>query len=365
MSDDPAKILKVLIVAPKAPPFGGQAVQAARLVENFALEPGIQVDLQPINPEFFPALQKVKFLRTFLTESKYMFDLFRRIGKYDVIHIFSASYFSFLLSPSPAMLVSKLFGKQTILNYRSGEARDHLSRWKTAVPLIKKFDRVVAPSGYLVDVFAEFGIGAQAVYNFVDTEKFRFRKRKPLRPVFLSNRNFEPLYNVACTLRAFALVQKRFPDAELIVAGGGSQRSLLEDLAAELKLNNISFPGKIPPSEMPALYERADIYLNSPNIDNMPNSVIEAYASGTPVISTNAGGIPYIVENEKTGLLVDVNDHEALAKAAIRVLEDEKLAQNLIEKGRKMLDKFSWTNARDEWLRIYRELATGVTKEGS
>ncbi len=358
MSDSEPKKIKVLIVAPALPLIGGQVVQSSRLIENFRSEPNLLVDLQPINPKFFPNLQKINYLRTFLTETKYIFDLLRKVPRYDVIHIFSASYFSFLLAPTPAVLIAKFFRKKTILNYRSGEAQDHLKKWRrTAIPTIRLFDKIVMPSGYLVDVFAKFDLKAEAIYNFVKTENYQFRERKPLRPVFLSNRNFEPLYNVACTLKAFALIQKKFPDAKICVAGDGSERKNLHNLAKELNLKNVEFTGRVSLTEMPKLYDNTDIYLNSPNIDNMPNSIIEAYAAGTPVVSTNAGGIPYILEHEKTGLIVEVNDHENLANQAIRLLENNNLAQAIIKNAHELTAKFSWENARREWLKIYTELA--------
>jgi glycosyltransferase involved in cell wall biosynthesis len=357
MPNSEQKIIKVLMVAPALPLIGGQVVQSSRLIENFRGEANLQVDLQPINPKFFPNLQKINYVRTVLTETKYIFDLLRKIPRYDVIHIFSASYFSFMLAPTPAVLISKLFGKKTILNYRSGEAEDHLKKWRTAIPTIRFFDKIVMPSGYLVDIFAKFDLEAVAIYNFVKTENYEFKERKPLRPVFLSNRNFEPLYNVACTLRAFAIIQQKFPEAKIFVAGDGSEKENLHNLAKELNLKNVEFMGRVSPLEMPKFYDKADIYLNSPNIDNMPNSIIEAYAAGTPVVSTNAGGIPYILEHEKTGLLAEVNDHENLAKLAIRLLENDSLAQSIIKNARELTAKFSWENARREWLKIYTELA--------
>lgn len=353
------KPVKILMVAPILPIIGGQTVQAARLLEKFRQEPSLKVDLQPINPPFFPGLQKIKYLRTFLTSFKYIADLLLKVPRHDVIHIFSASYYSFLLATTPAVLCAKLFGKKTILNYRSGEATDHLKTWKrTAIPTVRLFDMIIAPSGYLVDVFAEHGLKARTIFNFVNAERYRLRERKPLRPMFLSNRNFDSLYNVSCTLRAFALIQKKFPEAELIVAGDGEEKEKLYRLTEELNLKNVEFLGAVAPEKMPEIYDRADVYLNSPNIDNMPNSIIEAFSCGLPVISTDAGGIPYIVENEKTGLLVERNDHEALARAAIRILESDKLAQDIIANARRECIKYSWSNVRGQWLETYRELAS-------
>lgn len=352
---------RVLMVAPSLGILGGQAVQAARLMERFKTEPDLEIDFLPVNPRLpgpLGKLQDVKYVRTLLTSALYAASLLARVRRYDVIHIFSASYFSFVLAPTPALLVSRLYGKRTVLNYRSGEAEDHLARWRrTALPTMRLADAIIAPSGYLVDVFARFGLPARSIFNIVETERFRFRERAPLRPVFFSNRNFEPLYNVACTLRAFALVQKRFAQARLVLAGDGSQRAELEALAQELSLKNVEFLGRVEPARMHELYDAADIYLNSPNIDNMPGSIIEAFASGLPVVTTNAGGIPYIVTHEKTGLMVERDDHEAMAEAAVRLLEDPAFAGKIARAAFDECSKYAWDSVRGQWLELYRSLA--------
>src|SRR5690606_26131839 len=128
--------------------------------------------------------------------------------------------------------------------------------------------------GYLVDVFRKYGVHARSIFNFVEVSNLTFRERGPVAPRFLSNRNFEAHYNVACVLRAFALVQQQYPDASLVVAGDGPQRHELHTLANSLRLKNVEFLGPVPPENMPALYDGADVYLNAPNLDNMPNSII-------------------------------------------------------------------------------------------
>jgi glycosyltransferase involved in cell wall biosynthesis len=108
---------------------------------------------------------------------------------------------------------------------------------------------------------------------------------------------------------------------------------------------------------MHELCERADIYLNSSNIDNMPGSIIEAYAAGLPVVTTDAGGIPYILTDGETGLMVKRGDHESLAAAAIRLLEDNDLADKLAANALAACRVYSWAAVRDEWLKLYFELA--------
>ena len=359
-TENGAKPVRVLIVAPSLDILGGQAVQAARLLARLEQEPTLKVSFLPVNPRLpgpLRKLQSIKYVRTVVTSLLYWFLLLSRVRNHDVIHVFSASYLSFVLAPTPAILVSKLYGKRIVLNYRSGEAEDHLQRWRrTAIPTIRMVDEIAVPSGYLVDVFARFGLSARAIFNFVETDRFRYRERSSLRPVFLSNRNLEPLYNVGCAIRAFAIIQQRFPDARLVVAGDGSQRADLESLALELNLRNIDFAGRIQPDQMHELAGAADIYLNSSDIDNMPGSIIEAFALGLPVVTTEAGGIPYIVNNEMTGLLVKLGDHQGIADSASRLLEDDDLAQRITSNARLECRKYSWKSVRNEWLKLYHEL---------
>lgn len=354
------KRLRVLIVAPSLDILGGQAVQAAQLLSRLGEEPSLEVSFLPVNPRLpgvLRNLQSIKYVRTIVTSLLYWGLLLARVRNYDVIHVFSASYLSFVLAPTPAILVAKLYGKKTVLNYRSGEAEDHLRRWpQTSMPIFRMVNEIVVPSEYLVDVFGKFGLVGRAIFNFVDADRFCFRERRPLRPVFLSNRNLEPLYNVSCLLRAFVIIQRRFPEARLIVAGDGSQRDYLEKLARELELRNVEFTGRVAPEQMHDLEDTADIYLNSSEIDNMPGSIIEAFSSGLPVVTTDAGGIPYIVNNERTGLIVRCGDYEAMAAAAVRLLEDQALAARLSNAAREECKKYEWAAVKSEWLKLYHEL---------
>jgi glycosyltransferase involved in cell wall biosynthesis len=341
--------------------LGGQAVAAQRLLERLRDVPGLEVEFLPHDPRsswMLRQLQRVKYVRTVATSIAYVTSLLRRLPSYDVVHVFSASYWSFLLAPAPAVLIGKWLGKQVVVNYRSGEAEDHLTRWpRTSVPTLLRADAVVTPSGYLVDVFARFGVHAESIANFVDPASVRYRRRDVLRPVFLSNRNFQKLYNVPCVLRAFALIQQRLPDARLIVVGDGPERANVHEVARSLGLANVQFEGPVQPTEMGRWYDEADVYLNASSIDNMPNSIIEAFACGLPVVTTRAGGIPYIVDHERNGLLVDCDDHEALAAATLRLIEDASLAQWLIASGLDdVLRLYTWSAVGERWSALYRRL---------
>jgi len=96
-----------------------------------------------------------------------------------------------------------------------GEARDHLQRSSIARTVLKRADVVVTPSAYLVDVFKEFDLAAEPVPNIVDFSQFTYRPRKPLRPHLVCTRGFHTYYSIDVAIKAFALIQKEFPDAQL------------------------------------------------------------------------------------------------------------------------------------------------------
>ena len=351
--------LRVAIVAPSLRILGGQAVQADRLLAAWRQDPDVEAWLVPVNPVPPGPLQRAlarKYVRTLVTQLFYWPSLVRELGRADLVHVFSASYFSFLLAPLPAILVARLLGKPVLLNYRSGEAPDHLKRSAIARYALARVDRNVVPSGFLKDVFATFGLRATVVQNIVDLDRFRFRPRVPLRPRLVSTRNFDSLYNVACTVRAFRLVQDRYPEAELTLVGDGPERHSLERLASDLSLRNVRFAGRVKPDAIWRYYDAADLYVQTPDIDNMPASVLEAYASGLPVVSTDAGGIPYIVANNEEGLLCPVNDHHAIGNAVLRLLSDPDLAVRLTEAGRRRVERCTWAHVREQWLTVYREV---------
>jgi glycosyltransferase involved in cell wall biosynthesis len=108
---------------------------------------------------------------------------------------------------------------------------------------------------------------------------------------------------------------------------------------------------------MARLYEKADIYLNSSVVDNMPLSFIEAFSCGLPIVSYATGGIPYLVANGETGLLVETKDFQALAQKAIFLLENQEFAKKIVAKARAEVVKYSWENVRELWLELFTKLA--------
>src|SRR2546430_6891796 len=211
---------RIALIAASLEILGGHCVQARLLADKLQSE-GYAVTFIPINP-LFPRglgwLRRYPYVRTVLNQALYLPSLLRLRGV-DVVHVFSASYWSFLLAPVPAILAARGLRKRIVLHYHSGEAEDHLAKWGALVhPWLRLVDETVVPSVYLRNVFTRHGYRARVIPNVVDTSRFRYRERSPLRPHLLSTRNLESFYQVDNTLEAFALLKARYPDATLTVA---------------------------------------------------------------------------------------------------------------------------------------------------
>jgi L-malate glycosyltransferase len=355
--------VRVAIVAASLRWVGGQSVQADLLLRHWQNDPEVEARFIPIDPDLPRWLAwagRIPFARTTLRMPLYLRELWKAAGSVDLFHVFSASYWSFLVAPVPAWLIGRLRGTKVLINYHSGEAEDHLRHWRTALPVLRRVDGIAVPSAYLVDVFREFGLEAQAVPNIVDAREFCYRRRKPLRPWLVCTRGFHRYYRVDLVVRAFAEIKKEFPEAVLWLAGKGKAEHTIRALVEQLKLTGVEFTGAVPYRKIGRVYDRADIFINASWLDNLPLSILEAFAAGTPVVTTAPEGIRYLVEHERTGLLSEPGDWQALARNVMRLLHDPDLGLRLAEHAHEELQRYQWPTVRRQWLDLYRTLVRSV-----
>jgi len=351
------KRIKVAIVAPSLRYVGGQAVQADLLMGLWQGDPEIEISfigVDPPLPNWLGWAERIPGLRTVLREPIYFWHLWRGLRAIDIAHIFSASYWSFLLAPAPAWFFARVRGAKTLINYHSGEARDHLQRFQSGTFVLSRVDEIVVPSGYLVDVFHEFGLNASVVPNLVDLSQFRYRGRNRLRPHLVCTRGFSSYYSVDVVVRAFAEVKKTYPNAQLDLVGGGPLEGDVRKLVSDLKLTGVNFTGVASRRSIGKYYDDADIFINASWLDNMPVSIIEAFGAGTPVVTTSPESMPYLVEHERTGLLSAVGDEKALAANVVRLLRDPALALRLAHNAFAESKKYTWEAVREQWVDLYR-----------
>ncbi len=349
--------LRVALVGPLPPPAGGMANQTRQLSELLRAA-GAQVELVQTNAPYQPAWAgRIPVLRAAFRLLPYAAGLWRAAGRADVCHVMANSGWSWHLFAAPAIWIARARGVPVIVNYRGGEAATFLERSQALVRWsMKRCAALAVPSGFLAEVFQRFGMASQVVPNIVDLQRFRPADAAPRGSArLLVARNLEPIYDNATALRAFALLSRARPDATLTVAGSGPQLAELQALAAELGVSGrVTFTGRLDRDAMAAAYREADVLLNPSLVDNMPNSLLEAMASGVPVVSTDVGGVPFIVTHERTALLVPAASPEAMAAAAARVLDEPGLAPALRAAGLAEVGRYTWPQVAPRLAAVYR-----------
>lgn len=332
---------RIVLIAPGPKIPSGQGAQASTLAAELRHD-GSDALLLPLDPPFPNGagwLKRIPFAGSL-----------QKLRAADVVHIFAVADRSFFSIIGPATQLAKRWGKRVVLSFYNGDAVDHA----TALgPWMKRVDDIVVPSRSFQRIFALHGHRARIIPAIVDVCRFHYRKRAPLQPHFLSTRGLDSEHDVENTLLAFALVRTRYAEATLTIAGTGSEANELRRLSESLGDRGIRFLGRIEPSAMPRLYEEADIFLNSSLADYQPTAVLEAMASGLPVITTGSGDLPLLVQDGITGMIVPPQDPSTMAKAAAILLERPGFAQQICYRAKERLDPHTWSHVRDAWAAVY------------
>ncbi len=354
---------RIGLVGPLPPPAGGMANQTRQLAELLERE-GAEVTLVQTNAPYRPRfIASFRGLRGLFRLAPYALRLWRVAGQVEVVHVMANSGWSWHLCAAPAIWIAHWRRVPAVVNYRGGEAGTFLEGSATTIRrTLRRAAALVVPSGFLKEVFERHGLPAGIVPNIIDLERFRAAQDndRPTTPHLVVARNLEPIYDIPAALRAFALIRKSLPDARLTVAGSGPERAALERLSCELGIEkSVLFCGTRNRDEMAALYRSATVLLNPSQVDNMPNSVLEAMASGVPVVSTNVGGLPFILRDDVTGLMVPASDPQAMANAVLRVVGDPELARRLAAAATLDVEQYAWTHVRQRWADVYRDAIAG------
>lgn len=341
---------RILLVAPSPPPYGGMAIQA-KLMETLLRLDGHHVDFFASNagfPRLLKPLEQVAYLRAVVRTIVICVRLWKRVKQADVVHILAASRFYFFGVVSPAMIYGRILDKRVVLNYRGGDANQFFRRFGRLVrPVLRLATVLTTPSAFLAQaIYEHFGMTAQIVPNILDSSTFRHKIRTVIRPKLLVTRHLEKIYGVEVALQAFREVQRVYPEASLWIAGTGSQESHLRQLVSDWKLANVRFLGYVAHRDLGAIYDECDLLLNASFVDNFPGALLEAAGAGLVVVSTNAGGIPFMFQHEKDALLVERGDWRGLGAAVCRAIESSSLSQRLTANAASRARKCLWPEVR-------------------
>ena len=349
---------RILLVGPVPPPMGGMSLQTMHFYQALKKEQH-HITLLASNLSVKPAvLNRIRFLRTLVRFVIFRSRLKKHLINVDVVHVMSNSGLAWFLTSAPTLMMAQRLKVPVIVNYRGGSAEKFLKNFKFLIHLsLKNAYAIVVPSQYLANVFAEYGYTTHVIPNTVDVLQFKPSQTKTQGFRCLVARNLEAIYGVDTAIRALHLVRTTHPNIELHITGEGSQKSALEALVCELGLKqHVHFLGRLSKEQMATAYTKASLLLNPSRVDNMPNALLEAQAAGVPIVSSNVGGIPYMVDHNKTAVLIPPNDIEALARAIIAVYEDSNFRENLIKQGLENSKRFTWDSIKLKWEEIYEEV---------
>jgi glycosyltransferase involved in cell wall biosynthesis len=259
-------------------------------------------------------------------------------------------------------LMTAFFGKLFNIPYlpilHGGDLPKRLKKYpKMSRYLFQDSAANVTPSIYLKEAFEEAGYTTHYIPNNIPLEAYHFRLRETIAPKILYVRSFAKIYNTKMAINAIKNLVDTYPDIELCMVGPDRDGSLEETkaYAKELGLEKrVTFTGGLPKEEWLALAQNYDIFINPTNFDNLPVSIVEAMALGFPIISTNVGGLPYLIEDGVDGLLVDKNDDKAMSEKITQLLHNPQLCKKLSENGRKKADTYDWKVIKEKWDNIIK-----------
>ncbi len=255
----------------------------------------------------------------------------------------------------------RIFKKPVILILHGGNLPQFAKRWPKRVKrLMDNASVVTSPSGYLQSKLHSYREDIIMIPNPLEINQYPYHAREDVNPCLIWMRAFHHIYNPELAPQVIASLIPSFPEIRLFMIGpdkGDGSLQSTQQIVKDLDItNHCIFPGPIPKNEVPNWLNNGDIFINTTNIDNTPVSLLEAMACGLCVVSTNVGGIPYLLEDKQDALLVAPNDFQAMSDAIKQILTYHNLAYQLSVAGRKKAEGFDWKKVLPLWEEVFRSL---------
>lgn len=259
-----------------------------------------------------------------------------------------AFWYSYILAR-----LSKRYNIPYIPILRGGGYPDRLKKSPTMCKYIFSNSMMnISPSLYLKKNFEDNGYNVEYIPNFISIEKYFYKERKKISPKLFWVRSFHEIYNPTLAIEILEILKKKYSEAELCMVGPDKDGSLQKvmNISSEKSLDkSVKITGKLSKEDWIRLSESYDIFINTTNFDNHPVSLIEAMALGLPVISTNVGGIPFLIEDNVNGILVERNNAQMFVDNIEKLLNDEFFSQSISKSARKMVEEFDWKKVQIKW----------------
>ena len=257
----------------------------------------------------------------------------------------------------PAVVLGRFFGKGVILQLRTPEFEELLTRHRRwLMPALRLADRIVVGSRYLERILDRAHLPVNRLADPVTADASAYRPVGKLQPKVLVDVALEPHHQVGLAVKAFRLVKQKYPRAELVITGSGTHLGRLERMVDDLNLAGVTFGVDLTAEELQAARSECDIYVNPSAQEESPSGMIEAMASGLPVVCTDADGLLHLVRDGVSGLIVPMGDYVGLADSIIELIENNELTERLSREGLAEAKKHTWARVRQDWVNLFHQI---------
>lgn len=283
-----------------------------------------------------------------------IFPLIAQVVRKDIVHIHGCSYFGFFPIVVGILAGKVICRKKSIVTYHGGDADRFLARRSRFVRwFLTKADCVTVMSDYLRAVYAKYNISTVVLPNILNINCLnngRIDWDKSY-PKLLSIRRLTETYNIPDIIEAYKIVKRRYPKATLQIAGTGS---LSDQIVKSIEgVEGITYLGLIDNKDVPKLMQENNILISVPRIDNQPMTLLEAFACRIPVISSNVGGVPYMITDTVNGLLVEVNNPKQISEKIEWLMENPERTKKIVNEAAKEVQKYCWESVGKKLLSLY------------
>jgi glycosyltransferase involved in cell wall biosynthesis len=287
-----------------------------------------------------------------------MLTLISSRDDYDIAVIDVYGGASFIVEDIASKLC-KLLGKKIVFILHGGGLPEFVNRHVRWCRLVfERAHAIVAPSNFLARTMGLYGFSVRVIPNVINLQSYPHRHRRNVKPKLFWMRQFHPIWNPLLAVKVLASLRESVPEATLVMAG--ADKGMLEEVrTATNKLGvsgHVNFSGFLDHDGKAREGSLNDIFINTNHIDNMPVAVVEACAMGLPVVSTNVGGIPDLLKQGETGMLVPDDNVNSMVEAIKELLDNPQLAGRLSRNGRVLAEQSSWEVVRPSWQALFDEL---------
>lgn len=280
-----------------------------------------------------------------------------------ILEVYSGLYF---ILASIVGILCKIFKLPLVMVLHGGNLPKFIHKYPHWTKRILNLaDHLIAPSPFLAEKIGAWGYEIQVIPNVINTGFYPYRERSKVLPRLIWMRSFHQIYNPEMAVKVLANLRQSEPEATLTMAGSdkgleGKIKLMVEEMGLS---DAVRFVGFLDLKKKLKEFSNADIYINTNQIDNMPVSVVEARALGLPVVATNVGGLPYLIEHGENGLLVESEDVDSMVKNIKILLDNPDLTRKISRNGRKLAEYSDWKSVRQDFeTMIKKVLSERLTK---